>query len=251
MSTVEFRAYALPTAVSRKADHTYVIDFQGGQYPCWGRSSGGKEICTGYGDLRYAKCLATPDLKAGIKYARTGVCHQTANRILYPSGILVSSAKGYRLSTFVWTTYGLFKWNELHRCKGTVSVPPDDLSPYDAAIRSLYSKLDFLDLPEDIHNKELLVMVQVFLGAKAIKNYFSELASLQNQLHESIVSLRESLAAQKIEPMEYLIFLKSLQNQIFDECWELLGSENFAQLFDADVNAVNELIDEEEFLSSL
>lgn len=91
------RGYAVKM-VGLRWDHTYVRSSDGHRWRCWGRDSGGKEICSGQGDSAVADCLSQPKSQAGITYSVTGVCHQTANRILYPAGVLVSLAKRYRQS---------------------------------------------------------------------------------------------------------------------------------------------------------
>jgi hypothetical protein len=77
------------------ADHTYVTSSVGHVWPCFGRSAGGLAICSGAGNVERADCLSNPRAEAGIVYGVTGVCHQTANRILYPAGKTVSAARGY------------------------------------------------------------------------------------------------------------------------------------------------------------
>ena len=87
-------------------DHTYVESSLGHVWPCWGRSTAGTLVCSGTGNVDQADCLSTPASQAGITYAISGVCHQTANRILWPAGINVNSAKGARGSVFAWGSYG-------------------------------------------------------------------------------------------------------------------------------------------------
>lgn len=110
-------------------DHTYVLSNCGHVWRCNGRSEGGEAICEGTCDANFANCLATPDGNAGVRYGINGVCHQMANRILFAGGALVSKAKGYRSSVFVWGTFGrthplgtLYSplanpWSELTDCK--------------------------------------------------------------------------------------------------------------------------------------
>lgn len=117
------------------AEHTYVESTHGHVWPCWGRSAGGRAICASIGNIDQADCLSLPNSQAGIAYGVTGVCHQTANRILYPSGQTVSSASGYRGSFFAWGTYGRdlttlqhyspsgLPWRELHTCRTTHTHP--------------------------------------------------------------------------------------------------------------------------------
>lgn len=86
-------------------DHTYVKSSDGKRYGCWGRDDGGRMICKGKGDSKKAACLSSPRGKALIVYAVTGVCHQTANRILRPSRKTVKDAKAYAAS---WALYGAY-----------------------------------------------------------------------------------------------------------------------------------------------
>lgn len=107
-------------------DHTYVTsDNPSHAWPCWGRESGGTEICRGYGKYSVADCISQPNSWAGIVYGVTGVCHQTANRILYPAGVTVSKAGGYWASHLAYGTYGttsLEFFARLAICKASLST---------------------------------------------------------------------------------------------------------------------------------
>lgn len=92
-------------------EHTYLLSSQGNCWPCFGGSAGGREICREKGELALAQCLAGRTSTAGIRYGITGVCHQTANRILWPASLLVSEAKGYRFSSLLFHHYGLGPWS--------------------------------------------------------------------------------------------------------------------------------------------
>jgi hypothetical protein len=67
------KGYAVATGAPG-ADHTYVkCDNPAFSWPCWGRDSGGKEICSGSGYASVADCISQPSSHAGIIYAVTGV----------------------------------------------------------------------------------------------------------------------------------------------------------------------------------
>lgn len=96
-------------------DHTYVTSSDNYRWNCWGRSDGGRILCQGEGDSAVANCLAQhqpPDGNlleecAGLEhYLIDGVCHQAANRILFPAGRIVDQAGGYSISSFLFGTYG-------------------------------------------------------------------------------------------------------------------------------------------------
>ncbi len=141
-----------PISIDTGLDHTYVkSDNPSYTWPCWGGSSDGKVICQGKGDFSIAKHIsqASPQIgngTAGIIYGVTGVCHQTANRILYPARVIVSKARGYKLSYLAYGTYGLdslnfFKWLEgfLDRL---FEVSSKAVDPADTALLSTPVKMD-------------------------------------------------------------------------------------------------------------
>lgn len=102
--------YGVPVQNAPMWDHTYVTSSDGrGPWGCWGRSSGGMPLvgASAMGSSTIADCISQTNSRAGIVYAITGVCHQTANRILDPAARLVTSARGYGVSRFAYQTYGL------------------------------------------------------------------------------------------------------------------------------------------------
>ncbi|TDR39654.1 hypothetical protein DFR29_11542 [Tahibacter aquaticus] len=100
-------AKALSTAAGL-AHHTYVECSGGKAWGCYGRKTGGAELVRGAGSTARADRIAEPDERAGITcYGVNGVCHQAANRILLPAGVLVKNARGYRLSYAIYGEYGI------------------------------------------------------------------------------------------------------------------------------------------------
>src|SRR4029077_985730 len=119
--------YVVPSQLNTKWDHVYVVSDTAHTWGCFGRDSGGTGICSGPGDVAFAYCLSYPrgtspfglPRYAGITYAKEGVCHQAANRILYPVGngsLIVAQARGCGLSSTLYGTYGLVPWPELVKC---------------------------------------------------------------------------------------------------------------------------------------
>jgi hypothetical protein len=117
------------------ADHTYVTSSTGSACACFGRRAGGVVVCSGLGNVDQADCLATPSGNGGVLYGITGVCHQEANRILWPAGVTVMSARGARGSLVVWGLYGRdpatlkayspasHPWSELANCQQNHAHP--------------------------------------------------------------------------------------------------------------------------------
>jgi hypothetical protein len=90
------------------ADHTYVKCGTGGKaWGFWGGKTGGTELRRATGSTKGADAIAEADELARIKcYLINGVCHQAANRILFPAGITVRGARGYDVSEALYGTYG-------------------------------------------------------------------------------------------------------------------------------------------------
>jgi hypothetical protein len=135
MSLGTLTGFAIPALNFPGGDHTYVASSNGHAWGCHGRAMGGVAICTGSGNVDQADCLATPQHTAGIRYGISGVCHQAANRILWPSRMTVAMARGARGSFFTWGVYGRdsstlktyspahFPWPELAVCTAGHSHP--------------------------------------------------------------------------------------------------------------------------------
>jgi hypothetical protein len=90
------------------ADHTYVECQSGVKgWACFGGKTNGTALKSGAGSTRRADKIAGASETGGLKcYLINGVCHQAANRILYPAGILVLGARGYKLSESIYGPYG-------------------------------------------------------------------------------------------------------------------------------------------------
>lgn len=102
-----------PTKLFLKAaDHTYVECGTGQKgWACWGGKTGGEVLASATGSTNQANDIAGADEKANIKcYLINGVCHQAANRILYPAGITVRDARGYGVSESIYGPYGRPTW---------------------------------------------------------------------------------------------------------------------------------------------
>ena len=99
----------------------------GHTWGCFGRTSGGRQIAEIVdADIEAARIAGEPDGTAGIRYGRTGIAHQAANRILLAGGVstgqnvTVSGVGGYWLTVSMFGVYGL----------GPLSLPaPSDPPP--------------------------------------------------------------------------------------------------------------------------
>lgn len=94
--------------VAKLADHTYVTCGNRAKgWACWGGKIGGAVLRQGAGSTQQADRIAEPNERAVIScYLINGVCHQAANRILFPAGITARGARGYAVSEALYGTYG-------------------------------------------------------------------------------------------------------------------------------------------------
>jgi len=110
------QGWCIPVVAFPLWDHTYVVSSCGLRWGCWGAETGGTGLSYGTGNSIIADCLSQSNSEAGIVYLRTGVCHQTANRILHPAGITVAGCRGYNVSALRYGTYGRRNWPEMAVC---------------------------------------------------------------------------------------------------------------------------------------
>ena len=112
--------YAVLEELEGMADHTYVVgeDVHSGycySWPCGGAFEGGRFLDgSGETDGNVCDCISQRrvDIKlaggqAGIRYLIDGVCHQAANRIMYPTRRIVAQAYGWPLSHYIYGIYGM------------------------------------------------------------------------------------------------------------------------------------------------
>jgi hypothetical protein len=112
----DLTAWTVPVTLLPVWDHTYVTSSCGFRWGCYGRDYGGHPLAMAPGNSIAANCLSQPNSWAGIRYGFTGVCHQMANRILYPAGLTVIGARGYGLTLGRYTAHGRGPWPEKAAC---------------------------------------------------------------------------------------------------------------------------------------
>lgn len=127
--TVLYKGWGTGEAINIKqtpVEHTYACAGNA----CYGNpgsNSGGKTLLsTGWGRSALAeKIFANSNCKITYLYMREGVCHQGANRLLYPTTnkATVSKARGYWMTYPLWGTYAApdyqWKWT---LCKSQVGM---------------------------------------------------------------------------------------------------------------------------------
>jgi hypothetical protein len=254
------------------ADHTYVTSSDGYVWPCWGRSAGGHSICSGNGSSASANCFSQTDSHAGILYALTGVCHQTANRVLFPAKVIVSAAGGYWASVLLYGTYGthslpaLIEWEvRKGRCGGitgdmaanargvtfaeaSVHVDPA-LRDYLDKVNNLYAAqanvatLNVLSkgAQPDILGQELKLMADYRL-----ENAAPDMSALQDEQAKTLSkksALDQQLISKHLTPTEYAQQVNALVNDLLSQSVRLLGENTHTRLFGMAPGTPVELVD--------
>jgi hypothetical protein len=244
--------HTIPSQLHPRWDHVYVTSDTGHCWGCFGRDSGGIEICSGPGDLAFAYCLSYPRGKrlglpryAGITYAIEGVCHQAANRILYPVGngsLLVARARGYGLSHALYGPYGPdgLRWPELIKCAsvdlgsspsgGLTVAPSDDKSAQLAAdIRRIHSNFGQGELVAARAELEALARVQ--LGKDYDPRKIAVVAERRNWWREQQQVATARLRYGELTADKYLLILKEVTSEMAAQCEKVLGDRDFERLF--------------------
>ena len=254
------------------ADHTYVTSSDGYVWPCWGRSSGGHPICSGVGSSASANCFSQTSSQAGILYALTGVCHQTANRILFPARAIVSAAGGYWASVLLYGTYGtstlpsLIEWEvRKGRCGGVASdmmanargvVAAGAAAQADPALQAYLAKVNGLYAAQaqaatlnllgnaaqpDILGQELKLMADYRLADAA-----PDMAPLQGEQASTLARkavLDQQLISKHLTPAEYAQQVNALLGELLSKSVSLLGEKTHTQLFGVAPGASIQLVD--------
>ncbi len=252
------------------ADHTYVTSSDGGVWPCWGRSAGGHKIASGIGSSKRANCLSQSSSHAGLIYGVTGVCHQTSNRILYPSRKLVNKAKGYWASVLLYGTYGthnlaaLIEWEarkarckkvsgDLGRSKAKLGAAKlkalrdkplvgieKGIVGYTKNVRDIYVKqradVKITAAPPLVKRtkalaKELDLMADFKLDKKEARK-IKPLKKLQAAVHKEKDELDHALVGKDLSAVTYARRVNGLLGELLQESADRLSEESYTKLFD-------------------
>jgi len=255
------RGHAIPT-LGGLADHTYVTCQGGYAWACWGRSAGGRIICSGTGSSANANCLSQPWSTAGLIYGVTGVCHQTANRILWPAGSTVRAAKGYWASWLAYGTYGTdtAAWlgrlavcslskGEIAQCaikKGGIKGKLPAIDRADRAlvrdIKALYQrkitpsehKRRLTAKGPDLKTvgKEVKLAMQQRLGPKLKAAIVKDIQEIQQELFSKRAKIEASLHDGSLKGEAFAMKMNDTINKTLRDCQKSLGKDDYFKLMD-------------------
>jgi len=254
--------HAIPT-LAGMADHTYVTCSGGYAWPCWGRSAGGYALSSGRGSTERAHCLSKSDSHAGLIYGITGVCHQTANRILWPAQVTVRHSKGYWASHLIYGTYGtsIRGWlNRLNSCSSASGeipecVPTVDLHGHEDAdndneppadeldkaylddLRALYEDGDVIPEPDISRGiqlaepgfmaKEVELAVKYLLGRDTAATTASALQEVQMTAVKEVQEIGQAVADGQMKGREMAYQVNTVSQNALNSCTDILGAEDY------------------------
>jgi hypothetical protein len=271
------RGHAISTLFGL-ADHTYVTCAGGYAWPCWGRSGGGRIISAGTGSSAQANCISWPSSTAGLIYGVTGVCHQTANRILWPAGITVSRAKGYWASFLAYGTYGtdVAAWlirlgvcststGEIPQCGARARGPSSEREvgelPPDRKDRALVRDIKALYLknvsPQE-HKRRMTVrgatdlktvggetrlVMQHRLGRTVKAARVKDIQTIQTELFSAKEEIGMRLHEGKIGGEELAQKMNAAVNKALKDCLKSLGRDDYTRLIELDPGESVNIVD--------
>jgi hypothetical protein len=263
-------AHAMPAQINPLWDHVYVASDIGHEWGCFGRNSGGTMICSGDGDAYFANCLSYPRasnslgvyLYAAITWGVDGVCHQAANRILYPignGGLIVAVARGYWLSSTLYDDYGLgtlVPWPRVTHCAnlhmvqgvggsslGGPSVARKDQKNTQLAttIQEIHANVDLNGNEDAVTRAKLEALARVQLGEDFDSTKVAKIAEYRSWWREQQRALGSQLARGQIDQQTFIASLKNLTQQMAKQCVNVLGESDFERLFGVPAQAASDL----------
>jgi hypothetical protein len=269
MGTLITMAYPT-TLFAKQADHTYVkCDTGRKAWSCWGGKSGGRELRRGTGATKRADKIAQPDEKAGIKcYLINGVCHQAANRILLPAGIIVRGARGYSISEALFGTYGrVGSWpcnspfnqypsetGDLPECIGA-SLKKTSGQAAEPQVRTVADKLDWQYItgvlkiyaqaqtlmktrsivPDEalsFHLRLFMYMAEFNLGPMLDKTLASKLKQVRSRIEKVRVKAETAFTSEKMKAREFVDAINKATIDFQDEIASFMKPSQYETLFD-------------------
>jgi len=248
--------WARPIAINDNLDHTWVTSYDtagapyssleevaaAGEYcwMCWGdfhpQANPVAPIATGDGDVAMGSCLVEPNARSQtvraargtiFTYGLDGVCHQLTNQALVATGIdgckplTVKNANGYKLSSFLYGTYGRQhdEWREK-----TEHCAPDAILEAPAPLEAVMTdeKDEFEEHAESVLAND--------------PEKLEQLKALRGTSQDALESVPVALDADS---------LNAQNQQIFDEAAKLLSPEEYEQMFGVKPGEKVDLVDPE------
>jgi GNAT superfamily N-acetyltransferase len=101
----------------------------------------------------------------------------------------------------------------------------------------------------DVRHEEFMAMADAFLGQGFGRAKLAQIESLQFALHEGQAELSKALAANLLEPTDYVDAVNRLHARTAQQCETIVGAHNFLMLFGVPPAEAGAYIDKEQFLA--
>jgi hypothetical protein len=228
------------------ADHVWVKAGNGATFDCWGGHAPGKVVCSGVGNYALADCYRcplslpepigfVPDTACIGFYLEKGVCHQSANRFLYSTGVtLPFSVRGYFLSVALYGVYGgTFQFLAVyHACGGAkkdmFSLPSGD--PIFEAVRQVHASVDLeMSDPNEVIVEET---------AALIRHHLPDFSALDldtfKNFQREYLEQKDSVLGSGLQGRELALRFDELCFQVQERLRNFFGDENYVTLMGID-----------------
>ena len=251
-STFELKSYDLDPPLNTVGSHTFVlVKTNDGEkkFNCWGGDSGGKVHFSGKGKYEVANCYRGAISYEGGKhdtayigiYAINGVCHQTANLFLFPTGKIITIADGVKGYWFSSLMYGIYGNTAPGSAAGTSLKTLQWLSSVYAPCALFFTGSENVVHGTDIFNEtqnliktiddsHKLIYKQSELLAKKVVSTIPDFEDIHKDFmntKDSVISsgLKGESLANKLNE-ELIIFEKKLENKIGSDSYKVLTGLN-------------------------
>lgn len=240
------------------ADHTYVECTEGKGWSCWGDKTGGTALRSAHGSTRRADAIAEPNERAAVKcYAINGVCHQSANRILWPAKVTVRGARGYKLSEAIYGPYGRFRAlfglcnapfnrhpdveGDLPECMFKVAAPraqaeiEEDAQYLERAVETYerYGPLEAMALDDgamvDLHVELFLLLAQRELGPKRVEAAH-KVVGIRTDEERERMRIERAFADRELSLERFVTEVNGLTDRFQDQVAEAMAPEDYSLL---------------------
>lgn len=183
------------------ADHTYVRCGTGGKgWSCWGGKTGGTELRNAPGSTNQADAIAEPDEKAAIRcYLINGVCHQSANRILFAGGITAQGARGYEVSEALFGTYG--------RPRGPFGTCPSPFDRHEGITGDPPECAEATVLAKSAKGQNKKAPSRLLKKRQAEKRYIRGVLAIYREVEPSLTDPTRSLVGRELERFQLALFM--------------------------------------------
>jgi hypothetical protein len=173
---------------------------------------------------------------------RTGVCHQSSNRILAAANVTIPLTSDPQVAAMwlTWSTYGRNKrWVPGH-CRWpermllcTKKGASADVGSFESTQLSggIPSSMTRTIPHEPDPRTELSSLIQATLGHPVDGSKFAALIALREDLQDRIDQLSDDLMEREISPQAYLELLDQTLIQASHRGEEILGSSDFHKVF--------------------